>query len=89
MKPRSKNKKEKQYDNLQVEKAKDRLIKEAISFENMFTECDGDVYYSMYKDFSSAVLYYEREKEIADMPKVSKEWDWSEGVVGEFRYRGI
>jgi len=89
MKPRSKNKKEKEYDSLQVEKAKDRLIKEAISFENMFSECEGDVYYSMYRDFSNSVMYYEREKEIAGMPKVSENWDWSEGVVGEYRYRGI
>ena len=55
----------------------------------MFSECEGDVYYSMYRDFSNSVMHYEREKEIADMPKVSENWDWSEGVVGEFRYRGI
>tara|TARA_R100000808_G_C2116105_1_gene128707 strand:- start:497 stop:766 length:270 start_codon:yes stop_codon:yes gene_type:complete len=89
MKPRSKNKKEKEYDNLQLEEAKNKLIKEAISFENMFSECEGDVYYSMYRDFSNSVMHYEREKEIADMPKVSENWDWSEGVVGEFRYRSI
>jgi hypothetical protein len=55
----------------------------------MFSECEGDVYYSMYRDFSGAVMHYEREKEIADMPKVSENWDWSEGVVGEYRYRSI
>jgi len=54
-----------------------------------FLECEGDVYYSMYRDFSGAVMHYEREKEIADMPKVSENWDWQNGVVGEFRYRSI
>jgi len=89
MKPRSKNKKEKDFDNLRVEEAKNKLVKEAISFENMFSECEGDVYYSMYRDFSNSVMSYEREKDVANMPKVSDDWDWQNGVVGEFRYRSI
>jgi hypothetical protein len=43
----------------------------------------------MYRDFSNSVMSYEREKDVANMPKVSDDWDWQNGVVGEFRYRSI
>ena len=89
MKPRLKNKKEKEYDKLELEKARLNLAEEAISFAQEFVECEGDVWYSSYKKFSNKAWEYEREKENGAMPKVGGVWDWENKVCGAYRYRDI
>ena len=89
MNVRKKNAKEKEFDQAEVYKAKHDLAESAIGFANEFAECDGDVFYSSYKDFSNKVWQYEREKENSAMPKVGDVWDWENKVCGAYRYRDI
>tara|TARA_Y100000361_G_C10927572_1_gene222184 strand:- start:192 stop:461 length:270 start_codon:yes stop_codon:yes gene_type:complete len=89
MKQRLKNKKEQEYDKLELEKARLNLADSAVKFIQEFAECDGDVFYSSYKDFSNKAWEYEREKENREMPKVGDVWDWKNKVCGAYRYRDI
>ena len=89
MKPRLKNKKEKEYDQLLIDKSRRDLAESAVKFIQEFAECDGDVFYSSYKDFSNKAWEYEREKENCEMPKVGEVWDWENKVCGAYRYRDI
>lgn len=89
MKVRNKNIKEKQYDQLQLDQARRDLAEQAVMFIQEFGECDGDVFYSSYKDFSNKAWHYEREKENGAMKKVGEVWDWENKVCGEYRYRDI
>lgn len=89
MKIRSKNKKEKQYDQLQLDQARRDLAEQAVKFAQEFAECEGDVFYSTYREFSNKAWHYEREKENAAMPKVGPTWDWENKVCGEYRYNEI
>ena len=63
MNVRKKNAKEREYDRAELNKAKYDLAEEAVKFAQEFAECDGDVFYSTYKEFSNKAWEYEREKE--------------------------
>ena len=89
MKVRSKNAKEKEYDQTLMIKARRELAEQAVKFANEFAECEGDVFYSTYREFSNKAWEYEREKEIAAIPKVGDTWDWDNKVCGAYRYRDI
>jgi hypothetical protein len=89
MKIRSKNAKEKEYDQTLMIKARRELAEEAVKFAQEFAECEGDVFYSSYKKFSNMAWHYEREKENAAMPKVGPTWDWENKVCGAYRYNEI
>ena len=89
MKVRSKNAKEKEYDQTLMIKARRELAEEAVKFAQEFAECEGDVFYSSYKKFSNMAWHYETEKENAAMPKVGPTWDWENKVCGAYRYRDI
>ena len=88
-KVRLKNKKEKQYDQLQLDQARRTLAEQAVKFAQEFAECDGDVFYSTYQDFSNKAWHYEREKENAKMTKVGPSWDFENKICGEYRYNEI
>ena len=90
MKVRSKNKKEKQYDQAELNKAKYALAEEAVNFLQEFHESEGrGVLYFSIMDFQDKVWQYEREKENSAMPKVGDTWDWENKVCGAYRYRDI
>tara|TARA_Y100000294_G_C8493471_1_gene311767 strand:+ start:321 stop:590 length:270 start_codon:yes stop_codon:yes gene_type:complete len=89
MKIRNKNVKEKQYDQLQINQARRDLADVAVNFIQQFNSCDGEVFYSLYKDFENKAWEYEREKENGAMKKVGEDWDWENKVCGEYRYRDI
>ena len=89
MNVRKKNAKEKEYDQAELNKAKHNLAEQAVKFAQEFAECDGEVYYSSYKEFSNKAWHYEREKENSAMPKVGDVWDWENKVCGAYRYRDI
>ena len=89
MNVRKKNAKEKEYDQAELNKAKHNLAEQAVKFAQEFAECDGDVFYSSYKEFSNKAWHYEREKENSAMPKVGDVWDWENKVCGAYRYRDI
>jgi len=89
MNVRKKNAKEREYDQLLIDKARRDLAESAVGFGNEFAECDGDVFYSTYKDFANKAWEYEREKENSAMPKVGDTWDWENNVCGAYRYRDI
>ena len=89
MNVRKKNAKEKEYDQLQIDQARRDLAEQAVKFAQEFAECDGDVFYSTYKEFSNKAWYYEREKENSAMPSVGDTWDWENKVCGVYRYRDI
>jgi|TARA_R100000093_G_scaffold98_1_gene306 hypothetical protein len=89
MKIRNKNVKEKQYDQLQIDQARRDLADVAVNFIQQFNSCDGEVFYSLYKDFENKAWEYEREKENGAMKKVGEDWDWENKVCGEYRYRDI
>jgi len=40
-----------------------------------------------FTDARDAVWEYEHAKEIAALPKVGDEWDYSKGITGVYRYR--
>tara|TARA_R110002050_G_scaffold16505_1_gene49943 strand:+ start:246 stop:515 length:270 start_codon:yes stop_codon:yes gene_type:complete len=89
MKVRNKNIKEKQYDQLQIDQSRRDLADVAVTFIQEFGECDGDVFFSTYKNFSNKAWEYEREKENGAMKKVGEVWDWENKICGEYRYRDI
>jgi len=89
MNVRKKNAKEREFDQAELNKAKHDLAESAIGFANEFAECDGDVFYSTYKEFSNKAWHYEREKENGEMPSVGDTWDWENKVCGAYRYRDI
>ena len=89
MKVRSKNKREKEHDKLQLALARTDLAEQAVKFAQEFAECDGDVFYSTYQDFSNKAWHYEREKENAKMTKVGPSWDFENKICGEYRYNEI
>jgi len=89
MKVRSKNKREKEHDKLQLALARTDLAEQAVKFAQEFAECDGDVFYSTYQEFSNKAWHYEREKENAKMTKVGPSWDFENKICGEYRYNEI
>ena len=89
MNVRKKNAKEKEYDQTLMIKARRELAEQAVKFAQEFAECDGDVFYSSYKDFANKAWQYDREKENSAMPKVGDVWDWENKVCGAYRYRDI
>ena len=89
MNVRKKNAKEKEYDQTLMIKARRELAEQAVKFANEFPECEGDVFYSTYREFSNKAWEYEREKENSAMPKVGDTWDWENKVCGAYRYRDI
>ena len=89
MNVRKKNAKEKEYDQTLMIKARRELAEQAVKFAQEFAECEGDVFYSTYKEFSNKAWEYEREKENAAMPKVGPTWDWENKVCGAYRYNEI
>ncbi len=89
MNVRKKNAKEKEYDQTLMIKARRELAEQAVKFANEFAECEGDVFYSTYREFSNKAWEYEREKENSAMPKVGDTWDWENKVCGAYRYRDI
>ena len=89
MNVRKKNAKEREFDQAELNKAKFDLAESALGFANEFAECDGDVFYSSYKDFANKAWQYEREKENSAMSKVGDTWDWENKVCGAYRYRDI
>ena len=82
MNVRKKNAKEREFDQAELNKAKYDLAESALGFANEFAECDGDVFYSSYKDFANKAWHYEREKENSAMPSVGDTWDWENKVCG-------
>ncbi len=89
MKTRRKNNIEMSHDIKLLDEARRDLAESAVNFIQEFGECDGDVFYSSYKDFSNKAWQYEREKENSAMPKVGDTWDWENKVCGAYRYRDI
>ena len=89
MNVRKTNAKEKEYDQTLMIKARRKLAEQAVKFANEFAECEGDVFYSTYREFSNKAWEYEREKENSAMPKVGDTWDWENKVCGAYRYRDI
>ena len=89
MNVRKKNANEKEYDQTLMIKARRELAEQAVKFANEFAECEGDVFYSTYREFSNKAWEYEREKENSAMPKVGDTWDWENKVCGAYRYRDI
>ena len=89
MKVRSKNKKEKQYDQLQLDQARRDLAEQAVKFAQEFADMEGKVLYDSVMDFSNFVWQYEREKENAKMTKVGPYWDFENKICGEYRYNEI
>ena len=90
MKVRSKNKKEKQYDELQLDQARRALAEEAVNFLQEFHESEGRfILYFSVMDFQDKVLQYEREKENSAMSKVGDTWDWENKVCVKWRYKNV
>jgi len=89
MKTREKNKKEIEIDNQRLTKSTKKLADIANCFASEFAECDGDVFYSSFKNLENAAMGYEQEKEMSKMTKVGETWDWQKGICGEYRYRDI
>ena len=85
MNVRKKNAKEKEYDQTLMIKARRELAEQAVKFANEFAECEGDVFYSTYREFSNKAWEYEREKENSAMPKVGDTWDWENKVCVLYR----
>ena len=78
-----------EYDEKELQKATVELAEHATKFAQEFAECDGDIFYSTYKELQNKTWDYEREKEISSMIKVGPKWDYENHVVGEYRYRDI
>jgi hypothetical protein len=89
MKVRAKNKSEKEYDQLQLNKARYDLAEQATNFASEFSECDGDVFYSTYQDFANKAWQYDHEKSLSAMGRVGPDWDYKKNICGVMRYRGI
>ena len=88
MKTRLKNKAEKFHDVANVAQAKTALANCAVAYFNEHQELN-DTMHRTFTDARDAAWEYERIKEIAAMPKVGDEWDYSKGITGAYRYRGI
>tara|TARA_R100000995_G_scaffold66430_1_gene35207 strand:+ start:465 stop:734 length:270 start_codon:yes stop_codon:yes gene_type:complete len=89
MKTRKKNNVEMSHDIKLLDEARRELSDSAVKFIQEFAECDGDVFFSTYKNFSNKAWEYEREKENREMPNVGDTWDWENKVCGAYRYRDI
>jgi len=87
MKTRAKNKEEKFYDDNAVAHAKSALADHAVAYFNEHQEFGDDTMHRTFTDACGSAWEYERTKEIAAMPKVGDEWDYSNGVTGTYRYR--
>jgi|2_EtaG_2_1085320.scaffolds.fasta_scaffold00837_12 hypothetical protein len=89
MKVRNKSKKERDYDNLKLDEAKEKFLTESSSFAGEFAELEGDVFHSTVRSFNNAAWQYDHAKEIVDMTKVGDDWDWSKGIISCWRYRNV
>jgi len=89
MKTRLKNKAEKKFDSNELENNKDEFLKTASEFASEFSDMEGDVYFSTYQKFQNSHWHYDRSLEVMAMKKVGDEWDYSKGITGAYRYRGI
>ncbi len=89
MKTREKNKAEKLDDSNRLSEAEKAFQSCAIEFTNEFIDSEGNVLYATWQSAVDKKWEIERIKEIAAMPKVGDEWDYSKGITGVYRYRGI
>ncbi len=89
MKTRLKNKAEKLDDSNRLSEAEKAFQSSAIEFTNEFIDSDGNVLYATWQSTVDKRWEIERIKEIAAMPKVGDEWDYSNGVTGAYRYRNV
>ncbi len=89
MKTREKNKAEKLDDSNRLSEAEKAFQSFAIEFTNEFIDSEGNVLYATWQSAVDKKWEIDRVKEIAAMPKVGDEWDYSNGVTGTYRYRGI
>jgi len=87
MKTRLKNKSEKLDDSNRLSEAKKAFQSSAIEFTNEFIDSEGNVLYATWQSAVDKKWEIDRVKEIAAMPKVGDEWDYSNGVTGTYRYR--
>jgi hypothetical protein len=89
MKIREKNKTEKLDDSNRLSEAEKAFQSSAIEFTNEFIDSEGNVLYATWQSTVDKRWEIERIKEIAAMPKVGDEWDYSNGVTGAYRYRNV
>jgi len=89
MKIREKNKTEKLDDSNRLSEAEKAFQSSAIEFTNEFIDSEGNVLYATWQSAVDKKWEIERIKEIAAMPKVGDEWDYSNGVTGAYRYRNV
>ena len=89
MKIREKNKTEKLDDSNRLSEAEKAFQSSAIEFTNEFIDSEGNVLYATWQSTVDKRWEIERIKEIATMPKVGDEWDYSNGVTGAYRYRNV
>jgi hypothetical protein len=87
MKTREKNKAEKLDDSNRLSEAEKAFQSSAIEFTNEFIDSEGNVLYATWQSAVDKKWEIDRVKEIAAMPKVGDEWDYSNGVTGTYRYR--
>ena len=87
MKTREKNKAEKLDDSNRLSEAEKAFQSFAIEFTNEFIDSEGNVLYATWQSAVDKKWEIDRVKEIAAMPKVGDEWDYSNGVTGTYRYR--
>ncbi len=87
MKTRLKNKAEKLDDSNRLSEAEKAFQSFAIEFTNEFIDSEGNVLYATWQSAVDKKWEIDRVKEIAAMPKVGDEWDYSNGVTGTYRYR--
>lgn len=86
MKVRSKNKKEKQYDELQLDQARRSLAETAANFLEEYEVCS-DVWNKTRVEFRDRVWEYEREKEHSQMTRVGESWDFENKICSVYRYK--
>ena len=89
MKTREKNKQEKLDDSNRLSEAEKAFQSSAVEFTNEFIDSEGNVLYATWQSTVDKRWEIERIKEIAAMPKVGDEWDYSNGVTGAYRYRNV
>ena len=87
MKTREKNKAEKLDDVNSLSQARKAFQSSAIVFTNEFIDTEGNVLYATWQSTVDKRWSVDRVKEIAAMPNVGDEWDYSNGVTGAHRYR--
>jgi hypothetical protein len=88
MKTRAKNKQEKFHDDNAVAHAKAALADHAVVYFNEHQELN-DTMHRTFTDARDSAWEYEHVKEIAAMPKVGDEWDYSKGITGAYRYHDL